>query len=57
MRSARVEARGISVTTDAEGMVHLTGHVRSLTEGRQAEQAAWSSDGVSTVVNDLHVKY
>ena len=39
----------------ADGVVTLTGHVRSQRERRMAAAAAWAHEGVTNVENDLVV--
>ncbi len=54
LRSAEVEARHVTVHV-AGGVVTLSGTVRTWTERRQVEDAAWSAPGVAVVSNLLHV--
>ena len=53
-RAANVDAKRIAVST-TDGVVHLSGAVRSYMEKEEAEQAAWSAPGVRKVVNNLQV--
>jgi peptidoglycan/xylan/chitin deacetylase (PgdA/CDA1 family) len=55
VRNARLEAKNITVTAVAGGIVRLTGTVNSWTERRQAEHAAWAAQGVVGVDNQLRV--
>jgi len=54
-RSAEIDARNIEVQETHNGQVMLTGTVRSLSERRVAEQAAWSVPGVTLVDDRLAV--
>ncbi len=54
-RSAALEGSHISVVVESEGSVRLDGTVRFWAERRQAEHAAWSAPGVTTVVNNLRI--
>jgi osmotically-inducible protein OsmY len=54
-RSAAIDAE--RVTVEARGAeVTLRGEVRSWAERDQAQQSAWSAPGVSSVINELHVR-
>jgi osmotically-inducible protein OsmY len=53
-RSAEIDARRINVTAH-EGRVILSGNVRSWSERRQAERAAWAAPGVTQVDDRLSV--
>jgi len=54
-RSAEVDARNVRVAETFNGQVMLTGTVRSLSERRAAEHAAWSVPGVTLVDDRLAV--
>jgi osmotically-inducible protein OsmY len=53
-RDARVDAEAISIDTD-EGVVTLSGHVRSFVEHDAAVNAAWAAPGVVEVDDHLVV--
>lgn len=55
-RSARINAKGITVTTEGN-TVTLRGKVHSLKEKEEAEKAAFRAPGVLEVVNKLSVQY
>lgn len=54
-RQAAVDAQGIQVTTD-NGTVTLEGTVHSWSERVEAENAAWSTPDVHTVIDKLTVE-
>ncbi len=56
VRNAQFEGAHLTVTADAGGAVTLAGPVRSWFEHRQAEHAAWSAPGVTTVTNHLRIE-
>jgi osmotically-inducible protein OsmY len=53
-RNALLDPEAIKVEVDGHALV-LTGTVHSFAEYRQAEHTVWSSPGVTTVRNDLHI--
>ncbi|SEL27431.1 Osmotically-inducible protein OsmY, contains BON domain [Maribacter orientalis] len=55
-RSARIDAKGIMVSTDGN-TVTLSGKVNSIKEKEEAEKAAFRAPGVLHVVNKLKVQY
>jgi len=55
-RSAKLDAKGISVTTD-NGTVRLAGAVTSWAEHDDALAAAWAAPGVTKVEDLLRVEY
>ncbi len=55
-RTAVLEGKHITVTSDATGVVTLTGTVRSWPERDEVERTAWSAPRASRVVNDLRVE-
>lgn len=54
-RAADLDAEGIRVEMIGGGKVRLTGCVRSLTESRIAENAAWAVSGVNAVHSELRI--
>lgn len=54
-RNAAIDARGIRVTIN-DSSVMLSGGVRSWAEASEAVSAAWSTPGVRSVINDLHIR-
>ena len=54
LRSAEIDAKHIEVET-RNGQVTLRGTVRSLSERREAERAAWSAPGVTKVDDRLAI--
>ena len=54
-RSAEVDSKRISVET-ADGKVTLRGSVRSWTERQDAERAAWSAPGVTSVDDQIAIR-
>lgn len=55
-RSATVDAEGVRVEVNGDFVI-LRGYVRSLSERKEAEIAAWKVDGVTEVDNQLEVRY
>lgn len=55
-RSATVDADRITVESTGNKVI-LSGHVRSLAEKNDAEDAAWSAPGVTAVENNIDVVY
>jgi osmotically-inducible protein OsmY len=55
-RSAVIDANQICVETSGSN-VELSGNVRNLAEREEAERAAWAAPGVSSVDNQLTVKW
>ncbi len=56
IRSAEVDGRNITVHTGDGGSVRLEGFVRSQHERDVAQRSAWFAPGVTSVVNELHVR-
>ena len=56
VRSAQIESAHTIVMADDAGVVTLDGRVRSWSERREAEDAAWTAVGVTDVVNHLRVE-
>ena len=54
VRSAELDAKGVTVEVLADKVI-LSGTVRSWAEKREAERAAWSAPGVSSVENRIVV--
>lgn len=55
VRSADLDSRSITITTDEHGVVTLRGSVKSAAERRSAARACWSSPGVTRVHDELRV--
>lgn len=55
MRSASIDAKKIGIETQGSRIV-LKGKVRSIAEREDAENAAWSAPGVTSVKNELVVE-
>jgi osmotically-inducible protein OsmY len=53
-RSAEIDARRVRVTAQ-DGKVVLTGNVRSWSERREAERAAWAAPGVTQIDDRLTI--
>lgn len=53
-RSAEIDSKRVGVDAH-DGKVVLHGHVRSWLERNEAQRAAWSAPGVTSVVNELVV--
>ncbi len=53
-RNALVDAHGVSVQADGT-LVRLSGTVRSWVEKEQADEAAWSAPGVTSVDNQIAI--
>ncbi|OJY53980.1 BON domain-containing protein [Pseudonocardia sp. 73-21] len=56
VRSAQIDSSHVDVAVGADGVITLTGRVRSHAERRQAEQSAWAAPGVSSVENLIRVE-
>jgi osmotically-inducible protein OsmY len=56
VRSAQIEIAHTIVMADDAGVVTLDGRVRSWSQRRAAEDAAWSAAGVTGVVNHLCIE-
>jgi len=56
VRSAEVDGRTVTVHAGDDGVVRLEGTVRSWHEREVAQRAAWFAPGVTSVINDLHVR-
>lgn len=54
VRSAQLDAQKIDVAVDGS-KITLKGAVRSWAERKEAERAAWSAPGVTTVVNEIRI--
>jgi len=56
-RAAKLDSEGVNVESADNGMVTLTGRVRSWAEHDAAVDAAWAAPGVREVYDDLLVAY
>src|SRR5690349_703092 len=54
-KDKQVSATHIKVDTDDKGVVHLSGTAKSKAEADRAEHIAKSTEGVTTVHNDIQV--
>lgn len=54
-RAAQVDAERISVEA-REGMVILSGTVKTWAERQEAERAAWAAPGVTAIENDIRIR-
>ena len=55
LRNAELEGKHIQVSTSGDGVMTLSGTVRSWAERDQAEKVCWSAPGVVAVVNGLEI--
>ena|SRR5581483_360679 len=56
VRNAQLDSNNIQVSASRDGTVTLKGIVQSTAERRQAQYAAWSAPGVTSVVNQLRIE-
>lgn len=55
LRNVMAEGDGLTVATDADGVVTLTGRVDSWHDRQRAENVCWAASGVFGVTNELRI--